>query len=241
MFNLLSANFYRLFKSKEFLVLLTLYPILTVLTQITGNFSLAEVQDGITLCKAGINSWFVITLAALIISNFIAEEFMLGPMFYRVGGRYGRNKVYMSYWISAALIMFVFLGVQGITAFITGLATCGIGDLTSALIYQVLMALLFGLVYSSLFVMTAFIIKKSIPAMVANSVMAIILAAVLPYASASLNADSLGKIWVSGYVQGISTMSLSAAQSLVPIAMSIIYISAFCLIGLLCFRRQDID
>lgn len=240
--NLLNVNFYKLFKSKEFWALLFLYPAITVLTQMTNMFMSEEVQTGIDMFIHGLNNWFVITLAAIIISNFIAEDFLNGAMFYRVAKGYKRSTIYLSYWITSITVMMCFILLEAITGLFVGIASNNLGISTNIFVYQMLISILFSIAYSTLFMMVATISRKSFPAMTINAIIAIVLAALLPYSSDILHNSYISKFWISGYLNSIYTFGQSQINLIIiSIVLSIIYILAFYFIGLYIFKKKDIE
>lgn len=235
--NLLSANFYKLYKSKEFWALLILFPTITILTTVTKIFSFVEITSGTNMLMYGLNSWFVITLASIIISNFVAEDFFNGAMFYRVAKGYRKSLIYLSYFITCSIIMFVFISFEGITGFLIGAVTNNIGSFSGALLINVMFSLLFSVAYTSLFIMIAFLSRKSFQAMTIAAIVSIALSALLPYSCEILHIDYISKIWVSGYTDKVS----STNDIVLALIVAVFYIVAFYLIGYFNFKKRDIE
>lgn len=250
MLNLLSADFYKLKKSKSFYICLVI--LAAIVSYIIADFSSsAHIKEQLSPStfhwiymlfeEKAFLPYFIPVLQAIFITMLITNEYSTGTIKDSVSLGFGRTNIYLSKLFTVSvgtmIMMFVAIFFTGITSvFVFGIyGSFSLYDLYLLVRMLLIQGLLYT-AYGSVFLMMAFLIKNIGGTMAFSIFFSLIL-------------GSLGSIIGNGYL-GRSLLFMNFSPTAVPhpqtvdlwiaIAVALSYLVLCSGIGGITFKKQDI-
>ncbi|BED92448.1 MAG: ABC transporter permease [Candidatus Paraimprobicoccus trichonymphae] len=261
MFNMLSSDFYKLFKRKSFYfcaVLSVLSGMISIFGLITigasYNFSISEIGEffgfnGIGSIAPGliaVNIFFII-----LASMFVPSEFSFGTIKNIVSRGISRTKIYISKLLISWFLVLFYSILSAMAAFSLGAYYWGVGDFSAQNvvlgIFRMLgLYLLSAMAFQSMFVMIGFLVRHTGGTVSTSLGIVIVLPIVINFVKVfftktfKIENFNPEKYWVGSIIDEITKMDVTQEAITRGILVSCVYLVLFTLIGIYSFNKRDI-
>jgi ABC-type transport system involved in multi-copper enzyme maturation permease subunit len=257
--NIVKSEFYKLKKSKIFVICMLCCALLAVFSVILANAMQSGVMrrgmevaaettgtlTGVSLLEQTLGMDFLPTIFAVFVSIFVASEFASGAMKNYVSKGYSRMKIYLSKWLvcSVAVMAMYLINIVlacAIGSVIWGFDPSGQASLSS-IAGMVLIEAFLLLAYTSVFVFLSVFLRSS-GASIAVNICAVSLFSTLLMLTTFITGDSitLSNYWISSNVSALATLTPDSGAISQGLIVGFVYLVGCTILGAMLFQKKDI-
>lgn len=260
--NLLSAEFFKLFRRKSFYICITILLILIVISAYSMKFiidrefisendsevlglELSDISAASQLPATFTDSDTFSLLLAIIISLFICTDYSCGAIKNTCSRGYSRWKIYLSKLVAAWFTSAVFIVLSTIVRFLSYGIFFEFGTMTSDMVSEFLLIcgleLLIYMALSSIFVFISTLAKNPGGAIAANISLSIFLVLILQILAIFNDSDiNFMKYWLVSIGAEIGHYNINGDVIARVVVVALAYLAVFMPLGFLLFEKEDI-
>ena len=257
--NILKADFFKLKKSRAFLICLLLILALGVLIvfALQAAFTITEsvgpeAIPGMTASPGGawalgqvLSTGFHLVIIAVLTALFVSSEFVYGPMKNMLSRGAGRLSVFFSKFLVSCAASLAILFVYMLAGLVTGTLLWGFdpaGLVTaSGMLGMILPQTLLTLSFTAVFLFISTTLRSSGGAIAVNIICATMVSTLLSALNMLLKLDiDLGIYWLEGAIGRLATITPDSGDVVRGVIVGLVWMAVSLAAGGVLFRKLDV-